>query len=1541
MAAKVNTKFVIMVAVGAAAVLGALFVAYSKLVENTPERLVAAGDAQLKTAAQLRSAGDEKKAEEAVVKAIVFYSKAVNKEQTNVELLKKWEGALKQYAPSDKGVYEKAFTTDYMMIRRQTAILLRTDVPAHRAYLEILFRQTNSASVNPELVIRTTEESLAYFDQATDEAEKAKRDGILRYRGIARARQAMKADDAPMTLIDGAKADLEAALRFDPKDETAAEMQFAVSLRESERLVAQGKNEEGAAAKKSAEDGAARFLAANPRNPLLTLAVARTAWVEKVQAIRKLVTRGEREAALPKLREDLTPVLENAAQALESADALAIEPGLLQTFAQMEGTIDPAAKLRRTLSISKKLASARPNDPEVALFAADFAAKAGDFELAITEAQRVTKAAVIPISFEGMNLFGFKRVAAGQIASWGMDLAETSADAAARTKALARAKELRDAFAMYAEESDAQLKFVDGRIAFAESQTNEEVRESRVRDAGRLFKEYNDKVGDADTRGLLYAAMAAMSRSNPDIGHAKTQLQKILSREPENLVAMVQLARVELVNQDVLAADALLDQVLALDPDNAPAREIKGAIKGEGLAEKDPAAAAIVAALKKGTPEDQRIVVEELRRTVESFPSDPRTHLSLARQLLVMGNREGAVAAVDAGLTAKPDDVSLKQFRSVLASKGQMSLELELELIQQSNAQRLGKLIQRHMAFSKYGKRAEAAAELETAEREFPDSKEVIETRFLVALAAGQWEVANAKMDVAIAKNMDNANGLTFRARLQAARGQVTEAIASAEEAIRRVPANTEMYRLLGKLLAMRGRMTEAVEAFRQAVEARPTDPVATREFVLALLEVNRFQDALEQCRKNPKVANSDEELASLWLDLEWQGGDRAKALEGRTKIHQTQPEMRSNTLALARMHVEEGRHAEAQPLIAEMKAQSDGLDVASIEATSLDMQGKGEEARGIYRKLIASSDNAVSVTASIILANYMAARGDVENAVKVLEDARSKQDAKTANVDQAMAQFYDGLGQKEKAIECARRVVAATGDEDGSLRKEIVRTYLRLGKFDEADQEYAGLASLESKDVDLLLLKADTKLARNDQATARAILDDAVARFSQVERPYNVRGSFFLSVTRQYREAIADFTKSLSINALQPGVLTQMARAYVALQMPDEALAALEKLALMAPGNQGARRTLVANQLDLGRKDAAMKAALELLKLNNGNAAVAREFGLLFSEYGHWPEASYLYQLAYGKDKSADSAALLVSSLLKEQPQKLAEAGVVIREVSDKTESHWPMLMARARWQAQQTDKVGARASLTRALTLIGDKNLDQLRNWYQVVTEVVTEQREQIAYFDQLERAGTAAPYPKWFRATVQFQDAATQAKAIDELKAFADPSMPEGLRVTNFRMTTGLLFGVKRTEEAIVFCRQGLEQFPSDGELLNNAAYILAKELGKTDEALPLAEKAVQVAPQSADAYDTLGYVQFLAKKYPEAKQSLMQAYNLASSANNFRALLISLIHLGQVQAAMGEKDAAKRTLEEAQNWALQVPIIAREFEAEMAELVKATQ
>jgi tetratricopeptide (TPR) repeat protein len=478
-----------------------------------------------------------------------------------------------------------------------------------------------------------------------------------------------------------------------------------------------------------------------------------------------------------------------------------------------------------------------------------------------------------------------------------------------------------------------------------------------------------------------------------------------------------------------------------------------------------------------------------------------------------------------------------------------------------------------------------------------------------------------------------------------------------------------------------------------------------------------------------------------------------------------------------------------------------------------------------------------------------------------------------------------------------------------------------------------------EAKDPEVLLLKSDTKLARGDNDSAKFILDDAAARFPQSTTVYNVRGTFFMSRVQKSREAVADFSKSLAINPMQPGVLMSRARAYVALQMTEEALADLFTLARLTPADAGARRTLLTNLLDLGMVDKALDAGKELVRLNNNNADVAMEIGAIFgSGYAKWEQASIFYKDAFTTSKSSDSAAELVVSYLKQVPPQLVEAGTVLQETRDVAETNWPLLLSRARWQAAQTDKVGARVSLTKALTLIGTDNFERLRFWFKVTAEIMPEKKDSVAYLEQLERAGNAPQYMKWFRANLLAQDASTLSQGIELLRSFTDPSVPADLRLANARLLSLILFSANRVEEAMASYRLGIEQFPDDPDLLNNAAYILAKNLGKAEEALPIAEHAVKVAPSSADAYDTLGFVLMTNKKYQDAGRSLEMSFRLANAAGNFRAVVISLIHLGQLYVEMGDIPKAKQTLELAQNWTRQVPSQAKEFEADLADLTK---
>lgn len=1531
MASKVNTKFVVGLVAGAAVVFAVVALAYVKLVQNTPERLVAAGDAQLKVAKAKRDAGDAEAATKAVEKAIVFYSKAVNKQQTNVELLKKWDEGLREYAPANRDLYQKAFKDDFMLIRRQTAVLLKTDVQAHRDYLDVVYKQTNNATVSPESVVRVTDEMLQYFDLATDPAEKAKRDGILRYRGIALAHQAMQIDDTPAETFTKARTDLEAALRYDPKDAEAAEALYSLGIVEADRATKLVKTEEAAAARARSEALAQKFLADNPRNPMLTLAVARTKFVDRLRELRKVVVVADRKAAEAEFRAAMLPVLEDTVAAFEAADPAKLSPNLLPALAQMEATIDRAGNLKRTVALVKRLAEAKPGDAEISLYVADFASRSGDFTRSIAEAQKVESAPVKPIGLEGIQLFGMKRAAAGQAAGWALDLVETAGKDADRTKLLEHAKQLRDLYAGYVEPSDPALKLVNGRLAFAEG---------RVGEASRLFKEYNEAVRDSDVRGLLYASMSAISQASPNTGYAKERLQRILSMDSENRLAMIQLARVAILEQDLPSAEVALKSVLDLDPENKLARDMWNLLHNDASAPSDPVVVAIKDALAKVSSGKEKEAIEDLRGALVDHPGDLRIVQALTQQLVWSGDRAGALEVVEAGLRAKPDEVTLQQLKTVLTSKD--PLETDITLIKQADAPRLLKLIRLHMAYKIHGKETEALAQLETAEKEFPDAPELVETRFIWALGHEQWDVANKALEKAVAGNLDNADGLTFKSRLQAARGQVSDAIGSAEAALAKVPANPEMYRLLGKLLGMQNRLGESIAAFKNAVDARPTDAAANQDYVGALLSAGRTQEALEQCRKNPRVTGSDRELTSMWMNLEAQIGDKKMAMTTRERIYHSDPLQRDNALALAELYIGDARYADAMKLVEEARAHEDGLDVANIEAMCLDAQKKPEEVASVFKRLIASTDATKSMNASLTLSRYLISRGDTEGGIAVMEAARARQDPKIAEIDRAMTQLFQQLGMLDRAVESARKVVAASGDADGAFRKEIVRMLLRGGKFDEADREYAGLVPLESNDPNVLLLKSDTKLARGDKEAARFILDDAVARFSQQPVVFNVRATYHMRVTGQFRDAATDLTKSLALNPMQPSVLMSRAQCYVALGQQDDALADLERLARLTPADPVARKTLLTNRLDLGQADKAVEDGVELLKLNNGSPAVASEFGAVFGTgYGKWDEASKFYKLAFDSGKSPDAAAELVVSYLKQTPPKLSDAGTIINQMGTAIPNHWPLLLARARWQKAQEDKVGSRASLTQGLTVMGTQSMDRLKFWLQIASEVIGDRADLIAYLEKLERDGTFPQYTRWFRGSILLGDPATMDQGLELLRPYTDPAVPAALRQTNFQLVSGVLFAAKRSEAGVALAKAGLEQFPDDPSLLNNVAYVLAKELGRADEALPIAEHATKVSGLSADAYDTLGFVQLANKKYPEAMQSLGASLQLARNSDNVRATTIATLHMGLTQAAMGDKKGAKDSLGQAQNLVNQISSLAKEFESELAELTRAVE
>ncbi len=100
MATKVNVKFVTILGVSlvalAAVVMGGAYFTLKK-----------SGDENVAKGESLLAAGDFKG-------AAFEYSKAVRKDQTNVEWLKKWRDALLMDIPDTEAAYQESYSSDYM-----------------------------------------------------------------------------------------------------------------------------------------------------------------------------------------------------------------------------------------------------------------------------------------------------------------------------------------------------------------------------------------------------------------------------------------------------------------------------------------------------------------------------------------------------------------------------------------------------------------------------------------------------------------------------------------------------------------------------------------------------------------------------------------------------------------------------------------------------------------------------------------------------------------------------------------------------------------------------------------------------------------------------------------------------------------------------------------------------------------------------------------------------------------------------------------------------------------------------------------------------------------------------------------------------------------------------------------------------------------------------------------------------------------------------------------------------------------------------------
>jgi Tfp pilus assembly protein PilF len=97
--------------------------------------------------------------------------------------------------------------------------------------------------------------------------------------------------------------------------------------------------------------------------------------------------------------------------------------------------------------------------------------------------------------------------------------------------------------------------------------------------------------------------------------------------------------------------------------------------------------------------------------------------------------------------------------------------------------------------------------------------------------------------------------------------------------------------------------------------------------------------------------------------------------------------------------------------------------------------------------------------------------------------------------------------------------------------------------------------------------------------------------------------------------------------------------------------------------------------------------------------------------------------------------------------------------------------------------------------------------------------------------------------------------------------------------------------------------LNKFPDNALLLNNFSYSLSERDIRLDEALEMIKKALTIVPDNGAYLDTIGWIYYKWKNYPEAEKYIKQAIEVRENS------AVVFEHLGDVYYELQQFDLAR--------------------------------
>jgi tetratricopeptide (TPR) repeat protein len=1503
MASKVNVKFVI----GLAAAVIVLFAVVAYVGYSTVSKSAADHAAE---AEAFEAKGNFEKAAES-------WSRAVNKNRTNPEMLKRWFTALSKTTPDGSERYRRTYREGYNLALQGWADAAPTDVAVQRRLLDLLLaevRMQPNAAAGWEFLLNRSESAVRAFPESDPN-----RDIMRRYLGIARTYRLTNSSEPDDENLAKAEADLQAALAADPNDALTAAAYIDWHRINILRERSRGSTEKAAEFVKRGREFMASYLAkAEIKLPVLLNEIQfelneRVATADR-NATNEQIVKGQYDRIGAMLDQILVEPIDRLDRPLTwSAVKLAIGTGYPEAAAKGE-------------KIFERLLTSDPNDV-LTLF------NRGEVELALAQNERamatyeqLAQMKDLPLSQAGMLLFDLRVEARARKADAALALWQKSTDEAGRTKWLDETRRLVKEYVEAAGPSTSRGQLLSAKIKFAENDLAE---------ARKLLGQYLEQLNPPRSDASALKLLAEVLRRQQSLGGARDQLEQVLRMNPADTDALAALADIESGLNNLDGAQQRVERLLAVNPNNERAKARLEELKQvrAGAKSQDPVIRLMsqLGELMQKSPPDfdgARKLAVEAADTVELTPRMTR---ALANRLVMFDESAKAKTVLERGLAKNPDDAGLKADLAAMTATD--PLKARLEAIESSAVPDLIKAMMRFQVYNAAGQNQQADEQFKLAASIDPNHPLIVGVLFDRAILEGNKPEARRLAELATTKNLDRVGGLIFRTRLELSEGRLAEAAGLAQQAVDGDPLNPIPWRLLGAVRLQRGQFAEGITALEKAVAIKPNDIDSLKGLIRARINAGQRERALVDAREAVKLAGNDEEVADMWLTLEGEveGGDRAKAVEIRKRQFERNPNDVTNLTELVQLLIRMDRYDEAGKALEALKSKRNDLATVQLEALWFFGRGDVKKAIDVVQSHIDALPSEQRTMAMLVgQARFLSEIGQLEAGLAVLAKARDMQSKESMEIDREIGDMTFASGRFAEAAEAYGRALANVAkDEDNRLALRTAECLNKLGKFKEADEVAAKInpGASAGQQQAVLLLRAEAAEGLKDRAKAGDLLNRAIAADTSSALGYFKRAIFLGAEESTRRDAIADLEQAL--RARPEFFQARIALADVLLNQREEdrAVALLREGLAKEPRNAALRERLYQTMVATGRPAEAV-TLLDEARQKFPDPRWILYSAQLAERMNEFEKAVGFYGEAWEMIKSPEIATRYADGLVRLPKPDLAKAKAVLAEPEAGTDKFFPLLLTRAQIARAERRPADAEKDVKAAFALVDQTNADQLQVFFQSIRSLAPG-AEIFTLVDRLKPADGFGPLATLQVVRLKIIDAGKRAEGLRELDAVLADSRDKDRVQAGVRTIADLLYFERSYDAAAEVYTRLLAVRPNDDQLQNNLAYTLSKHLNQHEKALPLAEAATQAQSANPNALDTLGSIQLALGKLTEAEQTLKKALAVAPQP---RDQVPVLLHLAEVKLAQGDRSGAEEQFEQAQRAMVRDPRVRPLFEEE---------